>query len=175
MYWKMIAAILFASASSTALAEVESAGETGFVIKHRLELAAEPKAAYQAFVEKIGQWWPADHTWSGEARNLYLEPKAGGCFCERLPDGGSALHMTVTYIAPSKEIRMTGGLGPLQMMGIHGAMQITLEPAEHGTTLNFRYTATGYAEGGLSKLAEIVDGVQGMQLNGLKELLAAGL
>ena len=59
----------------------------GFSIRHVVEVAAPPARVWDALIQP-GRWWDPAHTWSGEARNLRIEPRPGGCFCEDLPDGG---------------------------------------------------------------------------------------
>ena len=43
-----------------------------------------------------------------------MELHAGGCFCERLKDGGSVQLLQVVYAAPGEGLRLRGALGPLQ-------------------------------------------------------------
>ena len=162
---------LLALQSTTVYAEVTASGDNGFSIHHTVPLDASPENTYRAIVNDVGKWWVADHTYTGDPANLSLEAQAGGCFCEKLADGGSMQHMLVTWAQPGKELRMTGGLGPLQMMGIHGGMQWLLEPAENGTVLEYNYTVTGFSPDGLANLAPIVDAVQGQQLEALKAYL----
>ena len=157
---------------SAANADVTGSGENGFSIHHTIALDASPAAAYRAVTEELGNWWIADHTWSGDAANLSIDARAGGCFCEKLADGGSMQHMLITWAQPGKEIRMTGGLGPLQMMGVHGGMQWRFEPTEEGSILEFNYVVTGFSPDGLAALAPIVDTVQGQQLEALRSYLA---
>ncbi|RHW74663.1 hypothetical protein D1094_17840 [Colwellia sp. RSH04] len=67
---------------------------------------------------------------------------------------------------------MIGGLGPLQMLGIHGGMSWKFESLTESTTnIIFNYQVTGYMDGGLDKLTPIVDNVQNIQLARLKALL----
>ena len=82
--------------------------------------------------------------------------------------------MLVTYVQPGREIRMVGGLGPLQMMGVHGGMRWTFEalPAG-GTRITQTYNVTGYAQGGLGRLADIVNAVQTGQHDALVSKLTA--
>jgi len=129
---------------------------------------------YQQFL-KINEWWDGDHSWFGSATNFYIEPRVGGCFCE--VDGDKqAQHMIVTFIEPNKEIRMLGGLGPLQMMGVSGAMSWAFSVDKSGATqITHRYTVSGYHKDGLDKLAPIVDSVQGSQVARLVEKLAQSL
>ena len=157
---------------SAADADVTGSGETGFSIHHVIALDASPEAAYRAITEEVSNWWIADHTWSGDAANLSIDARAGGCFCEKLADGGSMQHMLITWAQPGKELRMTGGLGPLQMMGVHGGMQWRLKPADEGSVLEYNYVVTGFSPDGLAALAPIVDTVQGQQLESLRSYLA---
>ena len=130
-------------------ADVTGSGENGFSIHHVIALDARPEAAY-----------------------LSIDARAGGCFCEKLADGGSMQHMLITWAQPGKELRMTGGLGPLQMMGVHGGMQWRLKPADEGSVLEYNYVVTGFSPDGLAALAPIVDTVQGQQLEALRSYLA---
>ncbi len=76
--------------------------------------------------------------------------------------------MTVSYVDPGVEIRMVGGLGPLQMMGITGGMSWKFDSLAAGKTkITHRYQVTGYAKEGFAKLAPIVDSVQSSQLDAL--------
>jgi hypothetical protein len=67
---------------------------------------------------------------------------------------------------------MTGGLGPLQGMGLHGALEFRLSPTESGgTTVTMFYRAGGYTPDDLSAFAPVVDQVQALQLGGLATYL----
>ena len=83
--------------------------------------------------------------------------------------------MAVTFVEPGKLLRMTGGLGPLQGMGLHGALEFRLEPVEGegaaSTRITMYYRAGGYSPDDLSAFAPIVDKVQAQQLDGLVEHL----
>jgi hypothetical protein len=105
--------------------------------------------------------WDPSHSWEGQAENLYLDLRIGGCFCEKLANGGGVEHLHLAYFAPGKEIRLTGGLGPLQGMGMGGAMVWTITPGEAGNTVRWSYTVHGHGtEESMGKLAPIVDYVQ---------------
>ena len=54
---------------------------------------------------------------------------------------------------------MIGRLAPLQMMGIHGGMSWQFGPISDGTRIIQTYNVTGYAPGGLTDLADIIDSV----------------
>ena len=118
-----------------ARAKVVSQGASGFMIAHEAEVAVDPKAAYDAFVE-VGRWWNDSHSFSGAAKNLSIEPKAGGCWCEALPNGGSVRHMTVVHANPGAMLVFNGGLGPLQFMGVAGSMQVSFKAKGSGTQVS---------------------------------------
>lgn len=100
---------------------------------------------------------------------MSIETEAGGCLCESLPNGGSVQHMEVVYAEPGVSLRMHGGLGPLQAMGVAGAMTFALEASDKGTEITLTYVVGGYApgKGGLGALAGPVDGVVRGQLESL--------
>jgi uncharacterized protein YndB with AHSA1/START domain len=164
-------ALLLAPATPLFAAVLES-GEHAFAVSHTLETAAEPDVVYRTMTAHIDQWWNPAHSWSGEAANLYVKAERGGCFCERLPNGGFAEHLRIIYLAPGEEIRFDGTLGPLQTMSVQGRMQWTIEKAEPGSRVTFTYRVFGHPEGGLTSLAPVVDGVIGEQLQRLGERLS---
>lgn len=168
---KLYLALLMMSPAT--YAEVTAVSEMGFVSEHTVVLATDPLSAYQALTSRVHEWWDATHSFSGDAANFTLDARAGGCFCEMLDNGGSVQHMQVVFASPGKRLRMSGGLGPLQSMGIAGAMSFDLEPNESGgTTLRYRYEVGGFTAGGLKGLAGAVDQVQLGQLERLQEFLA---
>lgn len=167
---RITAAVLALLCAPAALAEVKDAGRQGFTVENVRVVAVDPATAWAGFVEEVDRWWPKDHTWWGEASTLSIEPRAGGCFCET--DGGrEARHMAVVFVDPGKLMRMTGGLGPLQGMGLHGALEWRFEAVETGTRITMRYRAGGYSPDDLSSFAPIVDQVQALQLGGLADHL----
>ena len=115
-------------------AEVRSVAPNGFEVVDSVMIQAPPERVYAALGE-IGQWWDSAHTFSKDAANLRLELKAGGCFCERLKDGGSVQHLLVVYASPEQGLRLRGALGPLQMEGVDGTLAWALKPNERGTNV----------------------------------------
>ena len=168
---KWLAGFVLLALTTDALAEVVAAGETGFNLKITGEVSVTPQEAYDQFV-RVNEWWVESHSWFGSRRNFRLETKAGGCFCE-LKGEQQVLHMLVTFVNPGAEIKMVGGLGPLQMMGLHGGMSWRFEPMEEGrgTRIVQTYQVTGWTPGGLTDLAGIVDAVQTSQLNALVAII----
>ena len=169
----LVAALCAVSAAPAALAAVADAGENGFTIRIVLRVDVPPEKAYAAAVA-VGRWWQSEHTYSGDASNLSLEPRPGGCWCEKLPGGGGVQHMTVVNASPGKGLRLSGGLGPLQSMGVAGAMSFDFAPAEKGTEVRFTYAVGGYAAGGFKAMAAGVDGVLQAQLERYKRYAETG-
>jgi uncharacterized protein YndB with AHSA1/START domain len=154
-----------------ARAEIKDATPSGFTLENTVQVPADAATAWKALIEDVDRWWPADHTWWGAEAELSIEPRAGGCFCERLGER-QALHMLVTFVDPGRLLRLTGGLGPLQGMGLHGAMEFRFAPAAGGgTTITLFYRAGGYTPDDLTKFATVVDKVQALQLGGLGDYL----
>jgi uncharacterized protein YndB with AHSA1/START domain len=165
------AALLALFSPGPARAEVKDAAPGGFTLENAVQVPADAATAWRALVEDVDRWWPSDHTWWGADSTLSIEPRAGGCFCERLGEQ-QALHMLVTFVDPGKLLRLTGGLGPLQGMGLHGALEFRLAAApDGGTTITMYYRAGGYTPDDLSKFAPVVDKVQAQQLGGLAAYL----
>jgi hypothetical protein len=50
----------------------------------------------------------------------------------------------VVFVDPGKTLRMRGGLGPLQGLGVAGAMTFTIAATESGSELTYRYVVGGY-------------------------------
>ncbi len=169
----LITAATLALTTTAAHAEVVDAQPNGFQVKRVAVLNAPADKVYAALAQP-SQWWSKDHTWSGSAANLSLAPMAGGCFCEKLPNGGSVMHMTVVYAQPGQALRMFGALGPLQMSGAAGHLGWTLSETDGKTTLTQTYDVGGYMKGGLDKIAPGVDGVLSEQLDRLKAYVETG-
>jgi uncharacterized protein YndB with AHSA1/START domain len=166
----LAALILVSAAAGPASAEVKSATPNGFEVASAVTIAASPDRVYAALGE-VGQWWSSSHTFTRDAANLSLELRAGGCFCERLKDGGSVQHLQVVYAAPGEGLRLRGALGPLQVEGVDGTLSWALKPAEGGTNLTQIYVVGGYIRGGMEQWAPRVDRVLDEQLQRLKSFI----
>jgi hypothetical protein len=169
-----VAVWLYALAQSLAVAEVADSAANGFTIKIAMNIRASPADVYARLVHSVGQWWSSEHTFSGDARNLSIDERAMGCFCEKLPGGGSVRHMEVVFFAPGKMLRMSGGLGPLQGIGATGSMSIGLSAADGGTKLEVTYAVVGYQPQGMNAWATPVDGVLTEQFTRLKSYIETG-
>jgi hypothetical protein len=156
-----------------ASAEITDAAPNGFTLVEAAHVDATSDQIYAALIAPQ-RWWSSDHTFSGNAANMSLDAKAGGCWCESLPGGGSVLHMTVVYAAPGKGLRLRGSLGPFQTLAAEGAMVWSLAPKNGGTDVTMTYAVTGYAKDGFAKISQAADGVLAEQLARLKLYLETG-
>lgn len=168
-------------AAGPASAEVVETSESHFVVRHTVDIAAEPKDVWLELIAP-GGWWNYAHTWSGAAKNMMLTPQAGGCFCERIPAKddatsfgleGSVQHMMVVQAQPRVALRMRGGLGPLQSEPVDGVLTITLQEMKDkagkivGTRTVWEYIVGGTMRFEIDTISKAVDGVIGEQAQGL--------
>ncbi|NNE05648.1 MAG: ATPase [Xanthomonadales bacterium] len=164
----------FLLVASPIQAEVTSVNASGFALAFEQTIDTSAEDIYTAMTE-IGSWWHPDHSWEGKAENLYMDMRVGGCFCEKLANGGFAEHLHLAYAAPGKEIRLTGGLGPLQGMGMGGAMVWTITMAAEGQKISWTYTAHGHGtQDSMKGLAPIVDMVQKQAFDRLIRYIQTG-
>ena len=155
----ILAAMALTAVPPAAHGEVLSSNASGFVVKTSVESKLAPPAAFERFT-KIGDWWSPDHSYSHDPkRNFHMDARAGGCWCERVPAEGSVEHMRVLFVLPGQEIRLSGGLGPLQSMAVSAVMDVTFEAEGTGTKVTATYNVGGYMPGMAEKMPAAVDGV----------------
>jgi len=174
----LIAGGLAATAASPAAAELVAASDAGFVSHHEAVVMAAPSAVWAAMLEP-SRWWNGEHTYSGNAANLTLDPRAGGCFCETIPgaNGGPAgqiEHMRVIYVAPNATLRLSGGLGPLQSEAVTAVLTMALRPEGTGTRITWDFVVGGYMRTKMAELAPVVDRVVGEQFTRLAASVPKG-
>ena len=169
--WMVLALGLVAA--SPAMAEVMDSAAAGFTVRHEAVIAASPDKVYEALIAPA-KWWNKEHSFSGEAANFSIYARPGGCFCEKLPDGGGVRHMIVIFAAPGKMLRMAGGLGPLQAFAVTGTQSWEMKAEGGGTKLTLTYAASGYIKDGMDSWAAPVDRVLGGQFARLKRYIETG-
>ena len=160
--------------TAAAHADVREVKDSAFFNESISPVPMKPDAAYRTLLQ-LRSWWHPDHTWSGSARNLRIEGKAGGCFCEKLANGGSVQHGRVIFANPGKLLKIDGALGPLQDMPVTGVLTFALAPDGPGTRITMSYrVAGGLSMDSAAKLAPLVDQVMRIQLGPLRDLSQAG-
>ncbi|MDP2479654.1 MAG: SRPBCC domain-containing protein [Candidatus Palauibacterales bacterium] len=163
--------LLLAVRAAPAAAQVPP---NGFVVRHETRIDAALARVYDALVAEIGEWWNPEHTFSGDARNLSLDDRPGGCLCEELAGGGGVEHLRVVYVDPPRVLRLSGALGPLQGSALVGTLTWTLAEADGGTRLELTYAVGGFLEGGFEGVAPAVKSVLAGQMSRLKRYVETG-
>jgi uncharacterized protein YndB with AHSA1/START domain len=165
----VVAAII----SATAQAAVTDSAPNGFALTETVHIAAPRDKVYAALLEP-SHWWSSTHSFSGNAANITLDARAGGCWCETLPNGGSAQHLTVVYVKPGEMLRLNGALGPFQSFAVDGVLTWTLKDGGAGTDLTLTYLVGGYMKGGFDGISKAADGVLGEQAIRLQHFVETG-
>jgi len=160
--------------SGTTAQSAPQVTQDGFLVKFEVNVNAPAAKVYDALVGQVGSWWNPEHTYSHDAKNLSIDARPGGCFCEKLPNGGGIEHLRVVYIAPPQVVRFSGALGPLQASGIAGSMTWKLTGGPDNTRLDFSYSVGGFIPGGFEKIAPAVEGMLREQLDRLKLFVETG-
>ena len=151
-------------ASSPASADVVAKAPDGMTVRVVAEATLDRDAAWARLVD-VASWWSSSHSYSGDAKSLSLDARAGGCWCE-IWAGGEVEHGRVALVMPKQMLRVYGAFGPLQDLGVSAAITFTLaDGATAGTTkLTLDYKAVGSSLSGLDQLAPLVDQVLAEQV-----------
>ena len=168
---RSLAALALLALAPTAHAEVKSSKADGFLLEQRIVVKADAQQSWGALLQP-SRWWNQGHTWSGSSSNLTLEAKAGGCFCERWPEG-EVEHARVVFLRKGQVLRMEGAFGPMQPMAVEAIVEFKLTPGKDGTQIDMSYRATGGSASALDQIAAPADGMLAEQMAGLKKLLDA--
>lgn len=169
-----LAATIILLCPGWAFAEVADSSTDGFTVKTSVMIQSSPAEVYRRLVHNIGDWWSPKHTFSGDARNLTIDEKPMGCFCETLPGPGAVRHMEVLRFVQGKTLVLSGALGPLQSLAAAATMTIQLSPGDTGTTIDVTYAVAGYLTQGMNTWAAPVDSVVTEQFTRLKNYVEHG-
>lgn len=172
---KLVTAVgAFLVVMSPSYADVVDAETTGFKVVSKTVIDVSRADAWHAAIRDVDKWWSSDHTVSGEASRLSISAKPQGCFCEDLGRNAGVVHMTVTMVYPEVVLRLTGGLGPLGLMGVQGNMTWEFDDADDKTAVTFTYVVGGFRADGLGAMAQPVDRVISEALERLKAYIETG-
>lgn len=168
-------ALLLAGLAMTppAHSAVTARSDSGFAVETSADISADAATVYRI----LGQpalWWDDAHSFSGNAANLSLDARAGGCFCETIPNGdrraGSVEHARVIHAVPDRLLRLSGALGPLQGEAVVGTLTVGIVPSGSGARVTMSYVVGGYMRMGAQGIASGVDSVLAAQLERLKRV-----
>jgi uncharacterized protein YndB with AHSA1/START domain len=174
MRQRSLGTLILVMLSGTAAQSAPQVAPNGFLVKFEVSVNAPATKVYNALVGQIGSWWDSEHTYSGDAKNLSIDARPGGCFCEKLPNGGGIEHARVIYVAPREILRLSGALGPLQASGVAGTLTWKLTSSTDDTRVQLSYSVGGFIDGGFEKVAPLVESVLRQQLDRLKQFAETG-
>jgi len=159
---KALLALIPAIWAMPSMAAVIDSGPGGFTVSVERKLGPDSVEARQSAWSILiapDRWWSPAHSWSGDASNMTLDASVGGCWCEKLKDGGRIEHARIFGIAPQERLLMRGGLGPLSSLPVTGVLEWTIGAKSGQTVVTLRYAVGGYGLGDAAKFAKAVDGV----------------
>ena len=102
-------------------------------LRFSFEVRAAADHVFTTWTERIGSWWPPDHTVSGSPASVVLEGRIGGRIYERSPQGDVHEWGVVTAWHPPEVLgyRWHLGVGPAHATDV----VVTFRPIDGGTTL----------------------------------------
>jgi uncharacterized protein YndB with AHSA1/START domain len=154
----LVAALASSLIFVSARAEIVESSDAHYVLRHEGTSPLAPEALWARFVEPAS-WWHPDHTYSGDAGNLSLAPRAGGLWLEQW-EGGSVIHGSVLYVENGKSMRLYAPFGPLQGLGVYTVWTITVSPEGSGSKVVFDEISSGPPSADLGEVAKAVDYVK---------------
>jgi uncharacterized protein YndB with AHSA1/START domain len=132
-------ATLVSSVAAPACAEIVARSENAFTLSFERTVTASPAAILEA-VAQPARWWSSAHTYSGDAANITVDLRPGGCWCEALP-GGGVKHGEAVLVWPAQSmVRFEAPFGPLQAMGADAVLTMSWAAIEGQTTRRLRWT-----------------------------------
>ncbi len=160
-----------ALSAGAASAEVTDRSENGFTLSYERVVAASPEAVLTA-VGDPAAWWSDAHTYSGDAANITVDLRPGGCWCEALPGGGVKHGEAVMVWPEQRMVRFDAPFGPLQSIGADAVLTMSWADAEGGgRVLKWTFAVAGPGAGAM---ADPVDAVMAEQFGRLADHLGGG-
>ena len=168
----VLAALAVSVFATPATSEVVSASPNAFHVRHSEPVVATPQEAWD-LLRQPALWWNGEHSYSLDAANFTMDLKPGGCFCERLPEGGFVEHMRVLSYVPGKELVLEGMLGPLRTAPATGVLVFKIESEGPNARVTSDFKVVGFPQGDGEMWAAAVDGVIGEQMKRLRARAAS--
>lgn len=167
---QLIAAGTIMLAALPAAADITASSPDHYTLRQEAVSTLSPEDMWDRLLQPE-VWWHPDHTYSGDASNLSLTPKAGGFWMESW-DENSVAHGQVLTVLDGQYIRLNAPFGPLQEMAVNVIWTITIEPEGEGCRVVFDEVANGTSASGLDEVAPAVDYVK---TEAIKRLTEPGL
>ncbi len=115
-------------------------------IRIAVEVDAEPEAAFGAFVDRFGEWWPRENSWSGGVlERIGIEPRVGG-FCHEIGPYGFRLDWgRVIAWDPPHRVAFTWQIemdrAPQPNPAHASEVEVRFEPSDAGTLVTLVHDA----------------------------------
>jgi uncharacterized protein YndB with AHSA1/START domain len=130
-------------------------------VRTEVRVAAAPEKAFRVFTDGFDSWWPgAHHIAEGELDAVFIEPRTGGRWGERLTDGTECAWGAVLAWDPPRAVTLEWRLGGDFELDEHHAsrVDVTFTPTEDGGT-HVVLEHSGFA--GHRSASDLRTGVQG--------------
>lgn len=167
---RLLLAAAVCALAGPASAEIVSQSADAFSLSYERRVEASPEAVLNALALP-GAWWSDAHTYSGDASNITVDLRPGGCWCEALP-GGGVKHAEAVLVWPERRmVRFEAPFGPLQDLGADAVLTMSWADAADGAGLTLKWTFK--VEGpGAGAMAAPVDAVMAEQFGRLADHLS---
>lgn len=150
---------IIAMLAAPALASVTQTANGGYIVMQKGEVKATLEAVWEELIHPE-RWWNKAHSWSHDAANFSMSLGPGGCFCEKLPNGGFAEHARLIFVDPPRLLRLSGAFGPLQGESLVGTLTVRIVAGEKGgSAVSFEYAVGGNSRLAAGDIAPLVDQV----------------
>lgn len=114
-------------------------------VQMQIEIKASAATVWQALVDNIGEWWPAEFYTGGDSarRTFRIEPKPGGRMYEDWGDDCGTLWGTVVAVDPGRKLQIHGMVFPDYGGPNHNFGTWLLEEANGTTTMTYSEASIG--------------------------------
>lgn len=114
---------------------VDSSSQTELVVRKSVTVRRSTQDAFRVFTERIGSWWPlvTHSVYGDEATDAVLEPRVGGRFYERGPNGAESEWGRVLAWQPPHRIAFT--MYPGRDESVATRVDVTFTGTDDGGTL----------------------------------------
>ena len=170
-----LAFLAMAVGAPMARAELVSASPGVFVLHAERTVSASPERVWNGLV-RVGRWWDPEHSYSRDGARMTLDPRAGGCWCERWRDGSVEHGRVILAInqAGVRTLRVNAPLGPLQGMAVNAILTFQVSPDTQGAKIDMTYRVSGDPSLGLDSVGPGVNEVIMQQYERLIRFVTSG-